>query len=168
MGTYWSFPLIALAAVLQATLIPQIRILGGQPDLVFLLVLAWSINGRLEQGAAWAFAGGITQDLLSAAPTGASVLGMLLVVFGIEQIKGQVFRIGFVIIVGLVIAGTVIQKVAFMIVAALSGFTIYPIENFTYIILPTIAYNLVFIWPIYWMIRRIQGRARGEQHAISS
>ena len=50
MGTYWSIPLIALAVVLQATFIPQIRILGGEPDLVFLLVLSWSINGRLEQG----------------------------------------------------------------------------------------------------------------------
>lgn len=168
MGTYWSFPLIVLAAVLQATLVPQIRILGGQPDLVFLLVLAWSINGPLEQGVAWAFAGGITQDLLSAAPTGASVLGMLLLVFGIEQIRAQVFRIGFVLIVGLVIAGTVLQKVAFMLIAALSGFTIDPIANFTYIILPTIAYNLVFIWPIYWLIRRIQGRGRREPHVISS
>ncbi len=168
MGTYWSVPLIFLAAVLQATLVPQIRILGGQPDLVFLLVLSWSVNGRLEQGVAWAFVGGITQDLLSAAPIGASVLGMLLLIFGIERLRGQVFRIGFVMLVGLVIVGTVLQKTAFMLVAAVSGFTIYPVENFTYIILPTIAYNLLFLWPIYWIVRRIQRRATRQQHIISS
>jgi rod shape-determining protein MreD len=153
---------------LQATLIPQIRILGGQPDLVFLLVLSWSINGRLDQSVTWAFVGGIMQDLLSAAPTGASVVGMLLLIFGMERLKGQVFHIGLVLLVGLVIAGTVLQKAAFMIVAAFSGFTINPVANFTYIILPSIAYNLVFIWPVYWIIRRIQRRAARRQRVISS
>jgi rod shape-determining protein MreD len=168
MGTYWSVPLIALAVILQATVIPQIRILGGEPDLVFLLTLSWSINGRLEQGVAWSFVGGIAQDLLSAAPIGSSVLGMIILVFGIEQLKQQVYRIGFMLIVGLVIAGTVLQKVMFMIVAGFAGFTIYPVENFTYVILPTVAYNLLFIWPIYVLIRRIQRRAPREQNIISS
>ncbi len=158
MGSYWGIPLIFIAAVLQLTVMAQIRILGGQPDLVFLLVLSWAINGRLEQSVTWAFVGGIAQDLLSAAPTGASVLGMILLVFGIERIKQQVYRIGFVLMIGLVIAGTILQKLVFMLVAGFSGFTIYPLENFTYVILPTIAYNLVFIGPIYWVIRRIQGR----------
>jgi rod shape-determining protein MreD len=167
MGTYWSIPLIALAVILQATVIPQIRILGGQPDLVFLLVLSWSINGRLEQSVIWSFVGGVAQDLLSAAPTGASVLGMILVVFAVDRLKQQVYRIGFMLIVGLVIAGTVLQKVVFMIVAALAGFSINPVDNFTYIILPTIAYNLLFIWPIYAIIRRIQRRIAREQHIIA-
>jgi rod shape-determining protein MreD len=158
MGTYWGIPLIAIAVILQATVMPQIRILGGQPDLVFLLVLSWSINGRLEQSVTWALVGGIAQDLMSAAPTGASALGMILMVFGIEIIKQQVYRIGFLLIIGLVIAGTVLQKVVFMIVAALSGFTIYPLDSFAYVILPTIAYNLVFIGPVYWVVRRIQRR----------
>jgi rod shape-determining protein MreD len=158
MGTYWGIPLIIISVILQATVMPQIRILGGQPDLVFLLVLSWCIHGRLEQSVTWAFVGGIAQDLMSAAPTGASVLGMILLLFGIEAVKQQVYRIGFLLIVGLVIAGTIVQKVTFMIVASFSGFTIYPIENFTYVILPTIAYNLVFIGPVYWVIRRIQRR----------
>ena len=158
MGTYWSLPLIALAVILQSTMIPQIRVLGGEPDLVFLLVLSWSINGRLEQNVTWAFVGGIAQDLLSAAPTGASTVGMLLLVFGIDQLKQQVYKISFLVIVGLVIAGTILQKIVFMIIVALSGFTIYPLQNFTYVILPTVAYNLLFMAPIYWVVRRVQRR----------
>ncbi|HVU14736.1 MAG TPA: rod shape-determining protein MreD [Phototrophicaceae bacterium] len=168
MGTYWGVPLIALAVVLQATIIPQIRILGGQPDLVFLLVLSWSINGRLEQSVVWSFVGGIAQDLLSAAPVGASALGLIFLVFAVDQIKQQVYRVGFLLIVGLVIFGTILQKVVFLIVIAIVGFTIYPVDTFTYVILPTIAYNLIFIWPIYWLIRRIQRRRIQEQHIITS
>jgi len=167
MGTYWSVPLIALAVVLQATVIPQLRILGGQPDLVFLLVLSWSINGRLEQSVVWAFVGGIAQDLLSAVPVGTSVLGLIVLVFAIDQLRQQVYRIGFLLIVGLVIAGTVLQQVITMIVIALAGYTIYPLDSLTYVILPTIAYNLLFMAPIYGLIRRIQRRRTQEQHVIS-
>ncbi|MFN8447337.1 MAG: rod shape-determining protein MreD [Anaerolineae bacterium] len=168
MGTYWGIPLIALAVILQSTFIPQIRILGGEPDLVFLLTLSWAINGRLEQGVAWAFVGGIAEDLLSAAPTGASVLGLLALVFGIDQLKQQVYRVGFLMVIGIVIAGTILDKLIYMIVVATAGFTIYPLENLTYVILPTIAYNLVFIGPVYWVVRRIQRRTGREQHPFPS
>lgn len=168
MGTYWGIPLIALAVILQSTFIPQIRILGGEPDLVFLLTLSWAINGRLEQGVAWSFVGGIAEDLLSAAPTGASVLGLLALVFGIDQLKQQVYRVGFLMVIGIVIAGTILDKLIYMIVVATAGFTIYPLENLTYVILPTIAYNLVFIGPVYWVVRRIQRRTGREQHTFPS
>ncbi len=158
MGSYWSLPLIVLAVILQSSVIPQIRIFGGEPDLLFLMLLSWSINGRIEQNVTWAFVGGITQDLLSAAPAGTSVVGLVLIVFGIDQLKQQVYRIGFMLVLGLVIAGTVLQKVVVMLIAGFSGFTVAPIQNFTYVILPTIAYNLVFIGPVYWLVRRIQPR----------
>ncbi len=166
MGTYWSLPLVALAVVLQATVIPQIRILGGQPDLIFLMTLSWAVHGRLEQSVAWAFVGGIAQDLMSAAPIGASTLGMILLVFGIEQVKQQVYSVGVMLLVALVIGGTLLQKVVFMIVLSLSGFTVSPLENFTYVILPSIAYNLLFIGPVYWVMRRIQRRATAKQRGI--
>lgn len=168
MGTYWGVPLVTLAIILQSTFMPQIRILGGEPDLVFLLTLSWAINGRLEQSVLWAFVGGIAQDLMSAAPTGASVLSMILLVFGIDRIKQQVYSIGFLTIIGIVIVGTLVEKIIYMIVLSFSGLTIYPLENLTYVILPTIAYNLVFIGPVYWVVRRIQRRARREQRIFPS
>lgn len=119
-------------------------------------------------GVAWAFVGGIAEDLLSAAPTGASVLGLLALVFGIDQLKQQVYRVGFLMVIGIVIAGTVLDKLIYMIVVATAGFTIYPLENLTYVILPTIAYNLLFIGPVYWVVRRIQRRTGREQHTFPS
>ena len=64
MGNFLSIPLLGVAAALQASLMPQIRLLGGEPDLVFLLVIAWAINRELEDGVIWAFVGGILLDLL--------------------------------------------------------------------------------------------------------
>lgn len=158
MGRFLSLPILALAAALQASLMPQIRLLGGAPDLVFLLVLAWSIHAELEEGVIWAFAGGIMQDLLSAAPTGTSVLGLLLLVFAISGLGQQVYRIGFALMTGLVLAGTLMQQIVVMLVLSASGFRIEWLTSITYVTAPTMFYNLVLIWPTYWFVRRLQRR----------
>ena len=158
MGNWLSLPILALAAMLQASFVPQIRILGGVPDLVFLFVLAWSIHMPLEAGVTWAFVGGILQDLLSAAPTGTSTLGMILAVFGVSLVHRQVYGVGVAVIAALVLVGTLVQQIMLMLILSMSGYTINPIESFSYVVVPTIAYNLVFILPIYWFVRRLQKR----------
>ena len=158
MSNWLSLPVLVLAAILQSTFVPQIRILGGGPDLVFLFVLAWALNAKIEHGVTWAFVGGIVQDMLSAAPTGASVIGMVVLVFLIHQISRQVYGVSLAVIAALVLVGTLMQQVIMMIVLRFSGFAINPIENFAYIVAPTMAYNFVLIWPIYWFVRRLQKR----------
>jgi rod shape-determining protein MreD len=155
MGNYLGLPVLIIAAALQVTFAPQIRILGGEPDLTFLVVLAWAVNARLEEGVVWAFIGGIAHDLLTGAPTGTSVIGMLLIIFALNRLRQQVFGIGFVTLVGLVVFGTIVQQTIYMLVNAAVGYEVHLLEMFGYVVLPTVAYNLVFIWPIYWMVRRV-------------
>lgn len=160
MGRFLSVPFLIIAAALQASFVPQIRLLGGGPDLVFLLVLAWSINSELEEGVVWAFVGGIAQDLLSAAPSGSSVMGLLILVFAISGLGRQVYRIGFVTLIGLVLVGTTVQQIILMIILALSGFRIEWLTDLSFVVAPTIFYNLIFIWPVYWFVRIVQRRIR--------
>lgn len=164
MSIYFGLPLLALAAALQASIMPQIRIAQGQPDLVFLLVLAWSIRGELEDGVWWAFIGGIFKDLLSLSFVGTSTFGMLLVIFGVNVLSRQVYGLGFVLISGIVLTATVIQQLVTMIILVLTipsiqpGYSIDFIDGFRYVIIPTMFYNFIFFWPIYWFIRGIQRR----------
>ncbi len=158
MSGLLSIPLLACAAALQATLIPQIRLLGGAPELVFLTVLAWSINSSLEDSILWAFVGGIAQDLLSVAPTGTSVVGMLFLVFAVSGVGQQVFRIGIPILFSLIFLGTIINHLMTMFILTLAGFQVDWLNNLTFVTAPTIVYNLVFILPIYWLVRRLQKR----------
>jgi rod shape-determining protein MreD len=58
------------AALLQTTLSPYMKIGGIHPDLVLLLVIGWSALRGMEEGATWAFIGGISLDILSSAPFG--------------------------------------------------------------------------------------------------
>ncbi|MFW5692106.1 MAG: rod shape-determining protein MreD [Chloroflexota bacterium] len=158
MAIFLSFPIMAIAAVLQATFVPQIRLLGGGPDLVYLLVLSWAINANLDSSVIWAFVGGIMVDLISSTPTGTTTLGILLTVFAISGLGRQVYRIGFLILIGIVIFGTVAHQLVLMIILTMAGYQVDWLFSLGFIVAPTILYNLVFVWPIYWLIRRLQQR----------
>jgi len=158
VGNFLALPILLMVVIAQVTVVPQIRLLGGGPDLIFLAVLAWSINARLEEGIVWSFMGGVLHDLLSAAPTGTSTFGLLIVVFGISGIGSQVYRIGFLLLAGSVFVGTIIKQISGYFVLTLAGFSIDWLTTFGYVLIPTLIYNLVLIWPMYWVLRGIQRR----------
>lgn len=167
MGSTLSLPILALAAVLQASIVPQFSILGGRPDLVFLLVVSWALNAPLAEGIVWAFVGGILQDLMSAAPTGTSVIGLVLIVFALDIFRQQVYRIGLVTLMWTALAGTLVHQVAVMVVLSLSGFEILFVSSFGYVVLPTMFYNFVVLFPVYFVTRRIQKRVVGRVRFFS-
>jgi rod shape-determining protein MreD len=167
MGNYASIFILALAASLQSSFVPQIRILGGAPDLVFLVVLSWSVNAGLADGIVWAFVGGIMQNLLSAAPLGASSMSMILFVFAVDRIRGQVYRVGLPLLVLLVIFGSLFHQIVLMLILSLVGFDVPFLDSLSYVVVPSIAYNLVLIWPVYWFVRRIQKRLAGSHQVLA-
>ena len=167
MGSSLSLPILALAAVLQSSIIPQFSILGGRPDLVFLWVISWALNAPLEQSLVWAFVGGILQDLMSAAPTGTSVIGLVLIVFALDVLRQQVYRVGLITLMWVALVGTLVQQIVVMIVLSLSGFGIPFVNNFSYVVLPTVFYNFVLIFPVYFVARQIQKRVAGRARFFS-
>lgn len=151
-----SIPIMAIAVVLQATFLPQFRLLGGTPDLVFLFIVCWALNAKLEEGVTWALVGGILQDVVSAAPTGVTSLSMVIVVFVIYGIVHQFYRVTLFLIVAFVLLGTVFHKLVFMIILTVSGVNVNVLNDLSYVVLPTVAYNVVAVWPIYFIVRRLQ------------
>jgi rod shape-determining protein MreD len=168
MGKFLSLPILALAAALQVTLVPQVSIQGGRPDLIFLIVMAWSLNANLEDGVLWAFIGGICKDLLSAAPLGTSVIGLVIWIFAVQRIREQLYSVGLFTLIWVTLIGTVIQQVTVITILLVAGFgpatgsisTL--LDEVSYFVLPSIVYNLVMMLPVYWTIRRIQRRVGGD------
>jgi rod shape-determining protein MreD len=167
MGSFLSLPLLALAAIVQSTVTPQVSILGGRPGLIFLLVLGWSVHASLEESVVWAFVGGILQDVYSATPTGASAITLILLVFTVNYIQARVYQVGVLGLLALTLVGTLVQQIVLMLILFTSGFG--PaftgrlgfgviLENISYVVLPTMLYNLLLVLPVYFIVRRIQRR----------
>lgn len=167
MGPWVGIPVLLLAVALQTTLVPQLRLWDGGPDLVFLCVLAWSLRAPLQEGVAWAFAGGIMQDLLSVAPTGQSVIGLVLLVFTVNLLTQQLSRTGLLVLALLAGAGTLAQQLLMWLLFALQGFTVDFLDDLGYVIFPTVIYNLVLIWPVFALLRVLQQRVEARQIATS-
>jgi rod shape-determining protein MreD len=168
MGSFVSVPLLVVMVIIQATLVPQIAIQGGRPDLVFLTVVAWSFRTSLNEGVTWAFVGGILLDLLSAAPTGTSVPGLVLVVFAVNILKNQIYRLNLLMLLGIIGVGTFVQQIIIMVILSMTGFTVLFGESLGYVVLPTAVYNLAFALPVYWMVRRIQRRFANRRQIVQS
>ncbi|MAS33004.1 MAG: rod shape-determining protein MreD [Anaerolineaceae bacterium] len=158
MGSFLSLPVLILVASIQASVTPHIRFWDGAPDLVFLFVLSWSIHAPLDESVVWALVGGIFQDLLSVAPLGLSSVGMVLAVFAVHYLSHQVNRIGFFWLTALTLAGSLFQQMMVWLLFAMLGFTMSFLDDFNFVIVPTIIYNLALIWPIYAVSRWLQRR----------
>lgn len=163
MGSYLSVPVLLIVAALQASVVPQIRVLGGGPDLVFLVVFVWAILAPLEEAVTWAIVGGVFQDLLSVSPTGLSAVGLVLMVFLVNIVARQVYQVGFVLTLGLLLLASLVQQVVTFLLLWMTGYPLDWVNDFIYVLLPTVLYNLLFIGPVYWIIRRIQRRTSGRR-----
>ncbi len=160
MGSSLSFPILALAAIIQTTLVPHLmRVLNAEPDLIFLIVLSWAIHAPLEQALVWAFVGGIAADLLSSAPTGASVIGLVLLVGVVNVLRAQVYSVGVFMMIGLTVFGTIAHRLIYLLITTLDGARPPVISLLLLIVLPTLVYNLLLLFPVYRLTRVIQKRA---------
>lgn len=158
MGSTLSLPILLLAVVLQTTLVPQVRLWDGGPDLIFLCVLAWSVHAPLEEGVTWALVGGIMQDLMSVAPVGMSSFGLIIVVFTVNNLARRVHGVGVILLLGLTLAGTFFQQMLVWIWLAIWGFRMDLLDDFGFVIVPTIIYNAALILPVYVVLRFVQRR----------
>jgi len=82
-------PLLVLLAVIQATILSNVRLLDGAPDLILLAVVAWALTGHSRQAMAGALFGGLLIDLLSGLPLGATAIIMITVVYLVSLTAGR-------------------------------------------------------------------------------
>lgn len=71
-----------VAALLNLTIGPLIRIGGAQPDFVLTAAILWTVLVGIDGGLVWAFVGGLLLDLLAPRPLGSTAFTLLICVGG--------------------------------------------------------------------------------------
>lgn len=154
MSLHIGIPLMLLAALIQATILPHLRIFGGHPDLVIILTMAWAFLDDGLEGAAWALAGGVALDVLSGAPLGFSSLALLPAVFLISLAETQVYRTNAVLTLGIAGTGAVLYHGLYLTgLYALMRQPIVLMPTLYYVTLPSVAFDVILVLPAFWSLR---------------
>jgi predicted exporter len=66
-----------------------------------------------------------------------------------------------------VLAGTLFQQTTVMVLLLLAGFKVPILDNVGYVVLPSVFYNFVLIFPVYFFMRRLQKRVIGRERFFS-
>jgi rod shape-determining protein MreD len=82
-----------VAALLQSTIVPYLRIGGAEPDLVLVYAVLVTVIVGIDHGLTAAFFGGIIIDVLAPRPLGSTAFVMLVAVGGAAVI-GRLFTGG--------------------------------------------------------------------------
>jgi hypothetical protein len=67
-----------------------------------------------------------------------------------------------------VLAGSLFQQVSVWSLFALWGFRVDLLDDFGFVIVPTIIYNLALIWPVYGFLRVVQRRVTDPRRIFVS
>jgi rod shape-determining protein MreD len=146
-------PLLALAAVLQATVLSRIHLLGGTVDLVLLLSLSWTLVGEWQGGPAWGLMGGLCLDLLSGGPLGANALGLVLVAYGASLSEGRFWRSHVLLPLATVLLGTILYHLIYLALLAISGHSVDWAASLAGVTLPAVLLNTLLMLPVYHLVR---------------
>ncbi len=76
-----------VAALLEFTVVPYLKIGDAALHPVLVFGVVWAIAGGLEAGLAWAFVGGLALDILGQRPLGSSAFAALIAI-GIAALLG--------------------------------------------------------------------------------
>jgi rod shape-determining protein MreD len=109
----------------------------------------------LEEGLVWAVVGGVMQDLIIGLPTGTSALAFVAIVSLESLVLGPVGRNNLIFPPLVIVIGTVLyQAILAFILAVLGRLSIVSRLSdvnyvITFVVLPTLAFNTVFILPLF-------------------
>lgn len=160
MGGYLSIPVLAVAVLIQATVMPELRIGGGAPDLVLTLVLAYSLLNGFERGVVWAVVGGVLQDLLSAVPLGTTSLALVIMVAGAGYLLGRTAPRSFLLPPLVAAGGTIVVHGVTLVVLALTGRSLPILPTLLTTTLPAVAYNMGLMLVVYRILGTFYQSAR--------
>lgn len=154
---------IAIALLVQNTIVLELRIDGVSPDIMYLLPIAAGMVGGPVDGAVVGFLGGLAADLLLPTPFGLSALVGTLVGFAVGAANGAAVRHvrGLSSVVALVTS--VIAVMLYAVLGSLIGQSQFLHANLAVIGLVVGVGNALLAGPAVWALRWAFAPATGSR-----
>jgi rod shape-determining protein MreD len=163
MNGYAVISLLGLIAVTQTSILARISSHGWYPNLMLLSVIAWSLQRGPREGMLWGFAGGIALDLLSGAPLGLNVILLTLCGYLAGLGESRIFRTNFILPIVFVIVMTIGYYAMQVMILQFMGTPLPWLDTVIWVLLPSLALNLVFSPVVFRPLRWLSHHTGREQ-----
>jgi rod shape-determining protein MreD len=147
--------LLAVAALLQSVMGPSLPLVRGRPDLVLVVVLAWSMLRGSGEGAFVGFLGGVLLDSVTYTPFGINSALMGLIGYGIGLPQVNVYRGNLPYFVGTSAIATLAYHTLYFLVLQALGLGLPPIIETYATALPAALLNALLLAPTFVVCRRL-------------
>ena len=155
--------IILIALLLQTTVFADIRLLGAQPELMYLITIVFAMLEGPSSGAIAGFAGGMAQDFLLNQPKGVTALALTLLGYAIGLLRTYIVSPSPIVPVFLVAGGTFAGVVFYGVVSFLLGL----LDSSWWYLLRVAAlsglYNAILTPLLYPLIRRVAEGSRPQR-----
>jgi rod shape-determining protein MreD len=146
---------LAVATLVQSVTGPTLPVVRGRPDLVLVVVLAWSMLRGSGEGAFVGFLGGVLLDSVSYTPFGisAALLGLLGYCTGLPEVN--VYRGNLPYFLGTAAVATLVFHTLYFLVLQALGTSMPPIFETYAMALPASILNVLLLAPTFVVCRRL-------------
>jgi rod shape-determining protein MreD len=165
---YIGIPIMFIASILQAVVLPQVLPLQARPQLLVLLVVAVCLAESLYDAVIWAFMGGLMLDLMSgpALPVGSNALLLVLVALLASLGQANPFQSRVFIPLLTAFATTIFYQILLMALSTALGNNVAIIDNLWRMVLPSAILNAILMPVAYsamlWLSERVGRRVPVE------
>lgn len=151
-------PLLALLSVVQATILADLTVLRGRPDLVLITIIAWSLTGRWKASMLLGLFGGLLLDLQSGMPFGIGAAVMVFCAFLVSQLEGRLWEAHFLTAPGVTLIVSMVYHAAMIGTIMLMGRRVDLPVALIEVVLPSTFLNLLLVVPLSQLAESLHDR----------
>jgi rod shape-determining protein MreD len=134
---------------------PSLPLVRGRPDLVLVVVLAWSMLRGPVEGAVIGFLGGILLDSVTYTPFGinSALLGLIGYFAGLPEVN--VYRGNLPYFLGIAVIATLAYHTMYFLILQALGISLPPIVETYATAIPAAILNALLLIPMFMLCRRL-------------
>jgi rod shape-determining protein MreD len=134
---------------------PKLSLWGLTPDLMLLAVVSWGLLRGLAQAFPLTLAGGMLLDLLSGGPFGAATLSLTVAstVTSLSQFGIARESVWLPLVAGSLAAA--VYNGVYLVILRLLGRPFSWNLGLVHVIIPSMVWNGLMMYPAYWLLRRV-------------
>ena len=162
MSLWLLIPLLAIAAIIQSTLVPDLLIAGFKLDFTLMLVLSRGLTAQDGKAFGWGLGLGVFLDLASGLPFGSLTLALTIIgaLTSLEIVDG--LRGNLIFAPAAMIVATLVEHVIVLTLLALTNHTVEWSDYLISVTLPSAILNTFFLpvvyFPVLWLTGRRESR----------